>query len=319
MSTISTPSILPNPVQDCADLYRAFKGFGCDEKKVIEILGHRNYVQRHELRQVYRNLYGDDILHRLKSEVRGNLERAVLLWMEDAADRDAVILRDALKGWGTNDRALIEVICTRTSTQLQAIRQAFNNRYRRSLDDAIASDTSGDYKNLLLTYINQYRPDSPQVNMQLAQADARELYRAGEGRLGTDEAAIIRILSTRSAAQLNASFNIYQQSYGRDIEKAMKRETSGDFQHALRAIVKCIHYPAKYFAKALYKSMKGFGTDDATLIRVVVTRAEIDMQYIKAEFIRKYNKSLEGMISSDTSGSYKKFLLILVGSSSLHR
>lgn len=61
--------------------------------------------------------------------------------------------------------------------------------------------------------------------------------------------------------------------------------------------------------------MKGIGTDDGTLIRVVVTRAEIDMQYIKAEFIRKYKKSLDEMISSDTSGSYKKFLLVLIGSS----
>ena len=62
--------------------------------------------------------------------------------------------------------------------------------------------------------------------------------------------------------------------------------------------------------------MKGLGTHDETLIRVIVTRAEIDMQLIKAEFHRKYKKSLEDMISSDTSGSYKKFLLALVGSSS---
>lgn len=314
MSTISTPSIIPNPVQDCADLYRAFKGFGCDEKKVIEILCHRNYVQRHELRVAYRSLYSDDLLHRLKSELRGNLERAVLLWMEDAPERDAIIIRDALKGWGTKDLALIELICTRTGSQLQAIRHAYNTRFQRSLDDDIASDTSGDYKKLLLAYLNNHRPETPQVNMQLAQADCRELFRAGEGRLGTDEAAIIFILSSRSSAQLNACFNMYKQIYGHDIEKAMKRETSGNFLNALRAIIKCVHYPAKYFAKVLYKSMKGMGTDDATLIRVVVTRAEIDMQYIKSEFVRKYKKSLEEMISSDTSGSYKKFLLALIGS-----
>lgn len=251
-------------------------------------------------------------MHRLKSELHGNFERAVLLWMEDAADRDAVILRDALKGWGTNDRALIEVICSRTSSQLQAIRHAYYARFRRSLEEDIRSDTSGNYRKLLLTYLTEHRSESPQVDINMAQADARDLCKAGEGRLGTDEDAIIYILSTRSSAQLNAAFNIYKQCYGHDIEKAMKRETSGDFEHALRAIVKCVHYPAKYFAKALYKSMKGLGTDDTTLIRVIVTRAEIDMQYIKAEFIRKYSKSLEEMISSDTSGSYKKFLLTLV-------
>ena len=31
----------------------------------------------------------------------------------------------------------------------------------------------------------------------------------------------------------------------------------------------------KYFAEKLYKSVKGFGTDDDTLIRIVTTRAEV--------------------------------------------
>jgi annexin A7/11 len=65
----------------------------------------------------------------------------------------------------------------------------------------------------------------------------------------------------------------------------------------------------------LYKSMKGMGTHDETLIRVIVTRAEMDMQLIKAEFRSKYKKNLEDVIASETSGSYKKFLLALVGSS----
>ncbi|MCO5594237.1 hypothetical protein L7F22_048264 [Adiantum nelumboides] len=80
-------------------------------------------------------------------------------------------------------------------------------------------DTSGDYKKLLLAYLNNYRPETPQVNMQLAHADCMELYRAGEGRLGTDEAAIMVILSSRSSVQLNACFNLYKQTYGHDIEE----------------------------------------------------------------------------------------------------
>ncbi len=63
----------------------------------------------------------------------------------------------------------------------------------------------------------------------------------------------------------------------------------------------------------LYKSMIGVGTDDSSLIRVITTRAEIDMLYIKGEFSSMYNKTLEHMIAGDTSGNYKHFLLTLVG------
>ncbi|MCO5579959.1 hypothetical protein L7F22_033826 [Adiantum nelumboides] len=154
----------------------------------------------------------------------------------------------------------------------------YNTRFYRFLDKDIASDTSGDYKKLLLAYLNNYRPETPQVNMQLAHADCMELYRASEGRLGTDETAIIIILSSRSSG--------------------MKRETSGNFLNAL-GNRKMFTFPSK----VLYKLMKGMGTDDATWIRIVVTRAEIDMQYIKAEFVRKYHHCFDDMISSDTFGS----------------
>ena len=62
----------------------------------------------------------------------------------------------------------------------------------------------------------------------------------------------------------------------------------------------------------LYWSMNRFRTNNDALIRVIVTRAEIDLQAIKMEFQRLYNESLEDMVSSDTSGSYKRFLLALV-------
>lgn len=68
-----------------------------------------------------------------------------------------------------------------------------------------------------------------------------------------------------------------------------------------------------FLFQVLRKAMKGLGTHDSSLIWVIVTRAEIDLQYIKEEYKRKYGKSLSSAVSSEISGHYRSFLLALLG------
>ena len=56
--------------------------------------------------------------------------------------------------------------------------------------------------------------------------------------------------------------------------------------------VRCIRNKSAHFATELYKCMKGLGTDDDTLCRVVVSRCEVDMVQIKEEFQRQYKQTL---------------------------
>lgn len=43
--------------------------------------------------------------------------------------------------------------------------------------------------------------------------------------------------------------------------------------------------------------MKGLGTDDNTLVRIVASRCEVDMVQIKQEFQRNYKQSLASFIA----------------------
>ncbi|KNA24108.1 hypothetical protein SOVF_018850 [Spinacia oleracea] len=311
MSTVNVPPVPLTPRDDVIQLHKAFKGFGCDTTTVINILAHRDASQRSFIQQEYKTLYSEDILRRLSKELSGKLENAILLWMQDPAARDAVVVKQALTA---NDlRGATEVICSRTPSQIQTFKQIYHAKYGTYLEHDLERHTSGDHKKLLLAYLCVQRYEGFEVDRMITENDAKALYRAGEKRLGTDEDMFIRIFSERSRAQLAAVDLAYNKMHGHTLEKAIKKETSGNFAYALLTIVRCAENPAKYFAKVLRKAMKGLGTDDTTLIRVIVTRVEIDMQYIKAEYQKKYKKSLVDAVHSETSGDYRKFLLALLG------
>ena len=40
-------------------------------------------------------------------------------------------------------------------------------------------------------------------------------------------------------------------------------------------LVECVQNRPRYFAKKLMKSMKGLGTDEETLIRIIASRSEV--------------------------------------------
>nr|ACN50182.1 annexin [Annona cherimola] len=313
MSTLTVSPSATSPQQDAVQLYKAFKGFGCDTVAVVNILSHRDAMQRALIQQEYRNLYSDELSSRLSSELSGDLKRAVLLWMHDPAGRDATIVRKALSGDVIDVKAAVEVICSRTSSQIQAFKQAYHAKFGVHLENDISYQATGDLQKLLLAYVSIARYEGPEVDKTMVERDASDLFKAGEGRLGTDEKTFIRIFSERSRAHLAAVSVAYHHAYGNSLKKAIKKETSGLFEYALLAIFRSAVNPAKFFAKELHKAMKGLGTNDTTLIRIVVSRTEMDMEYIKAEYKKKYGKPLGDAIHSETSGHYRTFLLSLVG------
>ena len=208
---------------------------------------------------------------------------------------------------------LIEVICPRSNQEITDIIAAYKSEFKRDLEKDVMSETSGHFRRLLVSCLQAARPEGPEVDQAKVAAEAKQLYEAGEAKWGTDESEFNRIISSRSFAQLIATFEEYTKVSQRTIRNSIKREFSGDVERAFMAVAWCIENRPQYFADRLYRSMIGAGTDDDTLIRLVVSRAEFDMVEIKKCFLEMFGKSLAKMIEGDCSGDYKRGLIAIVG------
>ncbi|XP_047326976.1 annexin Gh1-like [Impatiens glandulifera] len=315
MATVTIPPTIPSPAEDCEQLRKAFAGWGTNEDLIIDILGHRGAAQRKLIRETYAELYGEDLMKDLDRELSSDFERIVVLWTLDPAERDAFMANEATKRFTSSNWVLMEIACTRSSHDLLNLKQAYHARYKKSLEEDVAYHTNGAFRKLLVPLVSSFRYEGPEINTKLARSEARILHEKINNKHYDDE-EVIRILTTRSKAQINATLNHYNDEFGNAINKDLKKEKDeekDDFLSLVRATVKCLTYPEKYFAKVLRLAINGIGTDEWALTRVVASRSEVDMKRIKEEFQRRASVPLEHAISGDTSGDYKRMLLTLVG------
>ncbi|XP_044276101.1 annexin A7 isoform X4 [Varanus komodoensis] len=299
--------------RDVEILRKAMKGFGTDEQAIIDVVANRSNLQRQQIKTAFKTMYGKDLIKDLKSELSGNVEELILALFMPTTYYDAWSLRHAMKGAGTQESVLIEILCTRTNQEIREIVQCYKTEFGRDIEHDIRADTSGHFERLLVSMCQGNREESPAVDYQKAQQDAQRLYQAGEGRLGTDESCFNMLLACRSFPQLQATAEAYSQIANRDLLSSIGREFSGNVERGLKAILQCALNRPAFFAERLYHAMKGAGTDDSALIRIVVTRSEIDLVQIKQVFAQMFQKTLATMISSDTSGDYRRLLLAIVG------
>lgn len=311
------------------------KGIGTDEKGLIDILGHRNVIQRLEIAEKYKSLFGKSLSDKLHSELSGDFRRVMKMLLMEPAMINAYALYKAIKGAGTKESVIVEILCTANNAEIEDIKQAYLevlvnegvSDASRNLEADLEDDLSGSFKHLVIALLQGQREEITEeqmkmvlekgiksvVNMSQVQADIEALYDAGTGQIGTDESTFIRILANRSVWHLQAVSMRYEEQHGKTLMQAIESETSGDFRDALKlTLFTCLSRQQAY-ATLLKDSMAGAGTKDETLMRIIVTRCEIDLGDISRVFEAEVGQPLEEWIRGDTSGDYRRILLTLLG------
>uniref|UniRef100_A0AAX7SC55 Annexin A2b n=1 Tax=Astatotilapia calliptera TaxID=8154 RepID=A0AAX7SC55_ASTCA len=290
---------------------------GVDEQTIIDILTRRSCEQRREIAFEYERFAKKDLVSALKGALSGSLEALILGLMKSTAQYDASELKASMKGLGTDEETLIEIVCSRNNEELAEIKRVYRDSeslFKKDLEKDVAGDTSGNFAKLLLALV-QTRRDEPSnvVDYEKIDEDARALYEAGVKRKGTDVVTWIEIMSQRSVPHLQKVFERYKSYSPYDMKESIRKEVKGDLEKSFLTLVECFENRQLYFASRLNEAMKSKGAKEKVVTRIIVSRCEVDLIKIRTEFKKHFKRSLYQTITEHTKGDYQKALLSLCG------
>ena len=284
-----------------------------DEDKIINIICKRTYEERQKIKEAYNKKYNNDIIEDLKNVLHGDFEDVVTGLFYTSIDYDCLQLRKAVKGLGTDEDTLIEILCTRPYNIIEQIKKRYSELYPgRDLIKDIEDDTSGHFKNLLVALLSTKRNiDKNEVNKNECEKCAKMLYEAGANKIGTDEEVFTKIFTEKSREEILCISQLYFNLTSHTLVQDLEREFSSDTKNCLIGILYALLNPSEFFAKCINKTIKGLGTDDTSLIRILITRKETDMYLIKEFYKKLFKRDMIKDIEDDTSGNYRKILVQL--------
>nr|XP_045220133.1 annexin A9 isoform X2 [Macaca fascicularis] len=292
--------------KDAQRLLRAITGQGVDRSAIVDVLTNRSREQRQLISRAFQERTQQDLLKSLRAALSGNLERIVMALLQPAARFDAQELRTALKASDSAVDVAIEILATRTPPRLQECLAVYKHDFQVEAVDDITSQTNGILRDLLLALVKGGRDSySGIIDYNLAEQDVRR----AEGP--STEETWVPLLTQRNPEHLIRVFDQYQRSTGQELEEAVQNRFHGDAQAALLGLASVIKNTPLYFADKLHQALQETEPNYQVLIRILISRCENDLLSIRAEFKKKFGKSLYTSLQDAVKGDCQSALLAL--------
>ncbi|CAL8124620.1 unnamed protein product [Orchesella dallaii] len=316
-----------NASVDAAILRSAMNQVGTDEQKIISIVTKRTLKQRLQIISEYDKRFKMKLETELKMEVGGNLFELLHALFQTKPAFYAESIHKAVSRFGPDDQALIDqIFCCLETFKIDKVGQDYKKQYSRDLKVDVKKDVSGDYATLLEALIQGKRRNSTSFhkNVNNSIKIAKELVKTGRKGsgiwLGSEVNPIIKTFSECSYKELAEISNEYLKLTNRPLATLFKSKSTGNFQSLLLKILSYAESPINHFALILKSALEQ--TPNVNLykdihrcravIRVLVTRSEVDLMDIEERYSVTANKSLAADVKAATVSYFQKACLNII-------
>jgi hypothetical protein len=290
---------------DAVNIKEACAGFGTDDTALTDVVCGRTKKQLRRINEVYKVKFGQTLLDQIKSECSGDYKRFLVRMIAPPVEADSDALFAAMDGMGTTERVLTEIIVTRSNAELEAIKARYQAKFERSLLDHVKSELSGDYEKFLVQCLRCERQEDAAPDPALAATQAAQLAEAAKG-WGTNEKVFIDILGKGSVAQIDLIEAEYEKQFSKSLKATIKGEMGGDLESAMLLRLESPLDAAVYLLRG---AMKGMGTNEDVIARVIGGANKDEVQQIHARFDARYTRSLTADLKDELSGNLEKAVL----------
>jgi len=291
------------------------KGFGTDEKALIAAMAKKDPLQMETIRQQYDQRLLRNMIQDLEKETSGYFEKGLVEIARGPLVSDCYNLKDAMKGIGTKEVVLDDVLIGRSNADMNAIKQKYQELFKTSLEADLKSDLSAGTEQMYMMIIAARRVEDshPVIPQEIEQA-VTELQAGMGGFASKNVPQVCQILTSKNDAQLKAIAQSYQQRFHKNLDSVIKSAFSGHMEDAIRLLIARANNRAEAEAMRLEDAMAGMGTKDNLLVMRVV-RCHWNQQFMTAvsnEYKRVYHKDLVKRIEGETRGDYEQLMVACV-------
>nr|XP_043908863.1 annexin A2 [Solea senegalensis] len=269
-----------------------------DATTLVRILTNRSSAQRQVIANTFEELTQKDLTAALKKALAGDLELLMLELLMHPVHYWAYRLQQAMVGLGTDEETLMEILCTRSGKQLQEIRGAYTQLYKKDLEKELKGETSGDFEKLVVAVLNK------ETIAGAVQRDTEYLSASLRAKKA-DPAPWITILTSRDVNHLDKVLMGLELESGQLAEELVEKRFTGDLRLGLKVLVQCIQNPYAYLAKRL-TTMKG------PLVQgIMISHSEEDLLCVRAAFLKLTGTSLYTALQKHFKGDYLQAVMAI--------
>lgn len=309
-----TPDISDEIKEKCTEIYEACKGWGTSEDRLIEAIGSTTGEERKLISIQYEEMYDKELKKLMKSECgNGNFGQALQYLALGPVEAECRMLKKAVDGLGSNEVMMYSILSGRSNADMEILKKTYYKMYTDDLVSRMSGEVGGDMKKILLSSVQaaeeEFDPDYHTEDK--AKEDAEVIYKAGQGKWGTDEAGMAKIVVLSPPKYLKILNLVYADIYGYTLFKAFEEEMGNIAGEAALYTLGMKLKPYETVAKMIKKACAGFGTDELLLTCSIIRYQEL-LGHVAVAHEQLFEKSIHTRVKDECGGDYEKLLLTVL-------